>query len=203
MSFKKTKTYRSDFDELKKSISECTHCRQHLPYPPRPIVQLHPNAKILVIGQAPGQKAHDSAIPWNDASGNNLRKWMGIEKEIFYDKNKIALMPMGFCYPGKNKSGDLPPRPECAELWHQKILQQLSSVKLTLLIGMYAQKHYLGQNAYNTLTENVHHFNDFLPKYFPLVHPSPRNGIWLSKNTWFEKTAIPVLQKIIRTLIES
>jgi len=158
------------------------------------MIQAHPSARLLIIGQAPGARVHESGIPWNDASGKQLRSWLGIDEATFYDANKVALMPMGFCYPGKGKTGDLPPRPECAPLWHGKLLQQLPNIRLTLLIGQYAQRHYLGEASSENLTETVRSFRTHLPRYLPMPHPSPRNRFWLLKNPWFEKELLPVLK---------
>jgi uracil-DNA glycosylase len=187
--------------KLLEHIRSCDVCRIHLPYNPRPIIQASINSKILIIGQAPGQKVQDSGIPWDDLSGNELRRWLGITKEQFYNDKLFALMPMGFCYPGKTKTGDLPPRPECAPLWHQQVLSKLKRVELTILIGLYAQKYYLGTSFKPTLTENVKNYKEFLPKYLPLVHPSPRNKIWQKKNPWFEDNIVPTLQKIVKDII--
>tara|TARA_Y100001972_G_scaffold69855_1_gene85123 strand:+ start:4387 stop:4818 length:432 start_codon:yes stop_codon:yes gene_type:complete len=141
---------------------------------------------------------HDSGVPWDDASGNELRRWLGVSKKEFYDPDFFGLIPMGFCYPGKGKSGDLPPRPECAPQWHEQLLSCMQDVKLTILIGQYAQKYYLGDRFNKSLTENVKNFRSFLPEYLPLVHPSPRNRIWQKKNPWFEEEVIPVLQEVVR-----
>ena len=185
---------------MKKLIDEitaCTVCKNFLPYSPRPIFSVSKDSKILIIGQAPGQKVHDSGVPWDDQSGNELRRWLGVDKEHFYDTKLFGLMPMGFCYPGKSATGDLPPRPECAPLWHNQLLANMKSVKLILLIGQYSQKFYLGDNFKSTLTENVKNYREFLPKYLPLVHPSPRNKIWQKKNPWFELEVVPQLRKIV------
>lgn len=184
--------------QLLQEINDCTECSEHLPLGPRPVVAASPSSKILIIGQAPGTKVHETGIPWNDPSGDRLRDWMGITNEIFYDESKIALVPMGFCYPGKGRSGDLPPRPECAPLWHKVLLQNMPEIKLTLLFGNYAQNYYLGKSKYRTLTETVKNYADFLPEYLPMPHPSPRNNIWLKKNPWFESNLIPILQKKVR-----
>ncbi len=184
-------------DELLQEIRKCTVCEKFLPFLPRPILQASVSSKILIIGQAPGQKVNESGIPWDDQSGNELRRWLGVGKEQFYNEDLFALVPMGFCYPGKGKSGDLPPRVECAPLWHEKVLSQMKDIKLILLIGQYAQKHYLGEKSRSTITENVKGYNEFLPLYLPLVHPSPRNKIWQKKNPWFELTVVPKLQEII------
>ncbi len=155
------------------------------------------SSRIVIIGQAPGSKVHNSGIPWNDPSGNLLREWMGVDKDTFYDAEQIALMPMGFCYPGKGKSGDLPPRPECAPHWHKLLLEQMQQVELAILIGQYSQKYYLGDAAKANLTTTVRHFEDYLPRFFPLPHPSPRNRLWLKKNPWFAEQVLPVFKKLI------
>ena len=155
----------------------------------------------MIIGQAPGLKVQQSGIPWDDASGKNLRDWLGIDNHTFYDENEIALLPMGFCYPGTGKSGDLPPRPECAPLWHQKVLENMPAVKLKLLVGQYAQQYYLKDKCASTLTDTVRNFNAFLPNYLPLPHPSPRNNIWQKKNPWFKEELITVLQHHIQSIL--
>lgn len=180
-------------DRLLSEISACTVCTAHLPLIPRPVVSASPTSKILIIGQAPGTKVHASGIPWNDASGKRLREWMGVDSETFYNTSNIAIVPMGFCYPRKGSSGDLPPRPECAPLWHQLLLHQMKEIQLTLLIGQYAQRYYLKDQAESTLTETVRNFEHYLPEFKPLPHPSPRNNIWLKKNLWFEANLIPIL----------
>ena len=182
---------------LLRNISQCTVCTAHLPHAPRPVLAASATARILLIGQAPGRKVHESGVPWQDQSGDNLRAWLGVDAKTFYDPKIFALMPMGFCYPGAGKSGDLPPRPECAPLWHPQLLAQMKSVRLTLLIGQHSQAHYLGERAQENLTETVRHFRDYLPQYLPLPHPSPRNGIWLRRNPWFERELLPVLREII------
>ena len=161
-----------------------------------------PESKIIIIGQAPGRIVHESGIPWDDKSGDNLRKWIGIEKETFYDPEKVALIPMGFCYPGKGKSGDLAPRTECAPLWHYALLQKIKRAQLTLLIGKYAEGYYLHDQAKSSLTETVKNFRDYLPDYLVLPHPSPRNNIWQAKNEWFRTEVIPELQSRVREIFE-
>ena len=178
-------------------IRACTMCAAHLPHAPRPVVQVHPSARLLIIGQAPGARVHASGVPWMDASGQQLRAWLGISEETFYDATQVALMPMGFCYPGKGKSGDLPPRPECAPLWHEPIRAKLPHIRLTILIGQYAQQHYLADTCADTLTETVRNFRDHLPAFIPLPHPSPRNRFWLTKNPWFETEILPLLRKSV------
>jgi uracil-DNA glycosylase len=188
-------------DRLLKQIKNCRVCEKQLKDGVNPIVAATTNSKIVIVGQAPGRIAHSTGILWNDKSGDNLRNWLGIDKSIFYNPSLIALMPMGFCFPGAGKNGDLPPRPECAPLWHNKLLASMPDVKLILLIGKYAQDYYLSSNAASTLTETVHNFKNYLPKYFPLPHPSPRNNIWQSKNEWFSKTVLPELKQQIQCLI--
>lgn len=172
-------------------------CEKFLPNAPKPIIQASPQSKILIVGQAPGQKVQDSGIPWDDKSGDELRRWLNVTKEQFYDSELFALMPMGFCFPGKGTSGDLPPRPECAPLWHGKVLCKMKEVRLTLLIGQYAQRFYLGKGFSESITDNVKNFEKFLPHFLPLVHPSPRNRIWQKKNPWFEERVVPALRQIV------
>jgi len=187
--------------KLLKEIASCTVCKEDLLLGPRPIVSAHPKSKLVIIGQAPGTVVHKTGIPWDDKSGENLRNWMGIKKEDFYNPEEVAIIPMGFCYPGKGKTGDLPPRKECAPLWHNALLNNLKEVKLVLLIGKYAQDYYLQKLAKRTLTETVKNYNEYLPKYFVLPHPSPRNNIWQAKNEWFKRLVVPALQEqIVRIL---
>ena len=187
---------------LRADIAACTHCMPHLPAGPRPVVQFSGTSRILIIGQAPGTRVHASGVPWDDPSGARLREWTGISTENFYDPAKVALMPMGFCYPGKGKSGDLPPRPECAPLWHDLILAQLPPNRLTLLIGAYAQARYLPMSPHRLLDEKVAAFASFLPAYFPLPHPSWRSVGWMKRNPWFEKDVLPRLRETVRTYID-
>ncbi|XCF06404.1 uracil-DNA glycosylase family protein [Tamlana crocina] len=187
--------------QLLENIKQCTICEADLPLGPRPVVSAHTHSKIVIVGQAPGTKVHASGIPWDDASGKQLRKWLDVTPEVFYNPENFAIIPMGFCYPGKGESGDLPPRPECAPQWHQKLFDGMKQVELVLLIGMYAQNYYLGKVAKKTLTETVKNYNDYLPKYLPLPHPSPRNRFWLAKNPWFEVEVLPVLQQIVKKLV--
>jgi uracil-DNA glycosylase len=188
--------------QLLQQIQKCTVCAPHLKDGVNPVVAAAPQSKIIIIGQAPGRIVHNTGIPWNDKSGDNLRNWLGIGKTVFYDTNLIALMPMGFCYPGTGSNGDLPPRPECARLWHSKLLQKIKNAQLTLLIGQYAQNYYLGNAAKNNLTETVRNGKHYLPLYLPLPHPSPRNNIWQAKNEWFGKEILPELRKRVNEIIK-
>ncbi|EKA7355341.1 uracil-DNA glycosylase family protein [Vibrio vulnificus] len=181
-------------EPLLTQIRACQVCASALPLGANPVVQAHSEAKILIIGQAPGTKVHHTSIPWNDASGNRLREWLDIEKQTFYNPKQIAIMPMGFCYPGQGQSGDLPPRKECAPLWHEALLKLLPNIELTLLIGQYAQNRYLS-NKPKTVTETVQNWQAWLPDYLPLPHPSPRNTLWLRKNPWFEEQTVPYLRQ--------
>ena len=189
-------------DKLLQEIRNCKTCEKHLELGVNPVISASTTSRIVIIGQAPGRKVHDTGIPWNDKSGDNLRNWMGINKTVFYDPAIIALIPMGFCYPGKGRSGDLPPRTECAPLWHQQLLSQMPNVKLTLLIGQYAQSYYLRDKVKENLTESVKHFRNYLPKYFLLPHPSPRNNIWQAKNKWFGIKVLPELKKQVNKILK-
>ncbi|MFT4848001.1 MAG: uracil-DNA glycosylase [Sediminicola sp.] len=188
--------------EFLQTIHSCEICSAHLPLGPRPIVVAHPEAKIVIIGQAPGAKVHKTRVPWDDPSGKQLRKWLDISDEEFYDETQVAIVPMGFCYPGKGKGGDLPPRPECAPQWHKLLLDKMPKLEMVILIGMYAQRYYLKEKARKTLTETVENYLDYLPFYFTTPHPSPRNRFWLAKNPWFEKEVVPILQKKTRSLLK-
>ncbi len=181
-------------NDLLKDIRQCQICSEHLPLGPRPVLQASTHSKIVIIGQAPGVKVHESGKPWDDKSGERLRTWLDMEPETFYNPDVVALIPMGFCYPGKGKSGDLPPRKECAPAWHQLLWEKLSDPKLMILIGQYAQAHYLKGRQEKTLTETIRNFEAYLPDYFVLPHPSPRNNIWIKKNPWFERDLLPALK---------
>lgn len=187
-------------NKLLEKIRDCKVCLPHLEYGVNPVISASPESKIIVIGQAPGRIVHNTGIAWNDKSGDNLRKWLGVDKAAFYDNNIFALMPMGFCYPGKGKSGDLAPRKECAPLWHDVLLTMMEKKQLILLIGQYAQHYYLQDRVAATLTETVRHFTDYLPEYFPLPHPSPRNNIWQAKNDWFGEEVLPVLKERVKEI---
>ena len=181
---------------LLKKVRACSHCAAHLPLGPRPIVRIAPTARLLIIGQAPGTKVHESGVPWDDKSGDRLREWLAVDTDTFYDEGRIAIMPMGFCYPGVDKNGgDAPPRPECAPLWHEQLCQHLPNIKLTLLIGIYAQAYYLGPRRKKTMTETVKAWAEYQPEgLLPLPHPSWRSTGWLKKNPWFETDVLPVLR---------
>ncbi len=186
---------------LLKEIRACTHCEEHLPHPPNPVLSFSAESRILLVGQAPGIKVHESGTPWNDPSGDRLRQWLNVSPEHFYDPKRFAIVPMGFCFPGRGKSGDLPPRPECADLWHERILSHLKKIKLTLLIGQYAQQYFLRDKKKKTLTLTIQNWNEYLPDYFVLPHPSPRNNIWLKKNPWFVKNTLPKLKHVIKNIL--
>ncbi len=186
-------------NDLLLQIQQCKICENFIK--PRPVVFADKDSKIIIIGQAPGVKVHNSGIPWDDASGKQLRKWLGVTDEQFYDTKNFGIIPMGFCYPGKGKSGDLAPRKECAPQWHHLLLEQLPNIELVILIGMYAQKYYLKETVKRTLTDTVNSFEEYLPKYFVLPHPSPRNRFWLTKNPWFAKEVLPVLKKKVTEVI--
>ncbi len=187
---------------LLSEIRDCNICASQLPMGPRPIFAVHPKSKIVIIGQAPGAVVHRTGIPWDDKSGENLRKWMGITSEVFYEPKKIALIPMGFCYPGRNKSGDKPPIKECAIKWHSSLLEYIDTPDLILLVGKYAQDYYLRKKAKKNLTETVRNFNDYLPNFFVLPHPSPRNNIWQAKNPWFSEEVLPKLKQRINQVLQ-
>lgn len=183
------------------NVRTCVHCIENLPHGARPVVQVGANAKILIAGQAPGSKVHATGVPFDDPSGDRLRMWMGVDKTQFYDANKIAILPMGFCYPGTGKSGDLPPRKECAELWRNQLLAMMPEIELTLVIGQYAIAWHLPKVKKETLTNTVKAWRTHWPNQLPLPHPSPRNNIWLKKNDWFEDDIIPSLQQRVKELI--
>jgi uracil-DNA glycosylase len=182
------------FTTLLAEVRACTICAPHLEYGVRPVLQGHPKARVLIAGQAPGRKVHASGVPFDDASGDRLREWMGVTREVFYDARQVAILPMGFCFPGTGRSGDLPPRPECAPAWRRQLLGHLTEVKLTLVIGQYAQAYHLDQEG-ASLTDTVRAWRARWPDVIPLPHPSPRNNIWLRRNAWFEKDVLPALRR--------
>jgi uracil-DNA glycosylase len=186
------------FTRLLARIEACRICAPRLPLGPRPIVAARPSARLLIAGQAPGSRVHATGIPWNDPSGDRLRDWLGLDRSTFYDPRRVALVPMGFCYPGRGRSGDLPPRPECAREWHPTLLPRLGQVELTVVIGQYAQRYHLG--ADRPVTEAVAAWRTYLPVRIPLPHPSPRNGLWLRRNPWFERELLPALRRRVNAL---
>jgi uracil-DNA glycosylase len=190
-----------ELDDLLARIRACRLCEAHLPLGPRPVLRASRSARLLIVGQAPGSRVHESGIPWNDASGIRLRHWLGLERERFYDEREVAILPMGFCYPGRGTAGDLPPRPECAQAWHASLLALLPNVELTLLVGHYAQAYVLGHRRKKTLTDTVRAFADYLPRIIPMPHPSPRNQLWLRDNPWFETDLVPLLRGEVRALM--
>jgi uracil-DNA glycosylase len=198
----RNKTFPNELPGIVDQIRACRHCAAYLTHPPRPVFSAAEQARILIVGQAPGLKVQQSGIPWNDLSGQLLRTWLQLTPEQFYDDPRIAIVPMGFCYPGKGSSGDLPPRPECAPRWHERLLQNLPEIRLTLLIGQYAQRYYLQERRRATLTETVAHFADYLPRYFPLPHPSPRNRFWFVRHPWFDQQVVPALRGQIKAALE-
>ncbi len=186
-----------DLGALLADIRACTLCEDILPLGPRPMVQANTSASILIVGQAPGIRVHETGIPFNDPSGDRLRDWMGIGRDIFYDETKVALVPMGFCFPGSDRYGDVPPPPICAETWRRRLLDHLTDVRLTLVLGQHAQKWHL-PIKYKTLTENVRAWKSYGEGLIPIPHPSPRNNIWLKKNPWFELDLLPQLKGRVR-----
>lgn len=208
-------------DTIVSDVRKCTLCEPELPLGARPVIQVDTRAKILIAGQAPGIRVHESGIPFTDLSGDRLRQWMGVDKTTFYDASKVAILPMGFCYPGTGKSGDLPPRPECTKTWRADILAAMPNIELILVIGIYAQKWHMSDVKQKNLTETVRHWQDCFqgdskgdsqgdsqghhrgdcPERLPLPHPSPRNNIWLKKNLWFEQEVIPHLQQRVAQLL--
>lgn len=181
-------------DDLLVRVRACRLCEGSLPLGPRPVVQASASARILVVGQAPGRRVHASGLPFDDPSGDRLRDWMGIDRQVFYNERLVAAVPMGFCYPGTGASGDLPPRPECAEAWREALLAKLTGVRLTLVIGQYARRWHL-PGARGNLTETVRDWRRYGPGLLPLPHPSPRNNLWLRRNPWFEEEVVPELRR--------
>lgn len=184
-----------DLAGLLAEVRSCRACEAHLPLGPRPVLQAAASARLLVVGQAPGVRVHTSGVPWDDPSGDRLRAWTGLEKAPFYDASEVAIIPMGFCYPGRGQGGDLPPRRECADLWLDQLLARLPRIELTLLIGLHAQRHFLGRRRKRSLTETVRAWREFAPEYFPLPHPSARNTFWFQRNPWFEQDLLPALKQ--------
>ncbi len=188
--------------ELLRDARACRVCAEHLPHVPRPVLRAGTGARLMIVGQAPGTRVHETGIPWNDRSGERLRDWLEVAPETFYDEGRIAIVPMGFCFPGQDaKGGDLPPRRECAPLWHPPLRAALPAVELTLLVGQYAQAYYLGRARKGSLTETVRAWRDYSPEFLPLPHPSWRNTAWLKKNPWFEAELLPELRRRVHALI--
>lgn len=190
--------------DLLVQIRACRHCEPALPLGANPVLRADTSASLAIIGQAPGTRVHASGVPWDDPSGNRLRDWLQLTPDRFYDASRVAIVPMGFCYPGRGKSGDLPPAPDCAPMWHQRLFRQLPNLRLVLLVGAYAQQYYLPQTPLaeeggnETLTSRVGRWREFGPRYFPLPHPSPRNNLWLRRNPWFEAEVLPALRDRVR-----
>lgn len=182
------------------AVRSCRVCEQHLPLGPRPVLRASESARILIVGQAPGARVHATGIPWDDPSGERLRAWMGVNKAAFYDDAHMAIIPIGYCYPGRGKSGDLPPRRECAQRWLQLLLDRLQRIDLILLVGWHAQRHFLGRRSKPSLTETIRHWREYAPRYLPLPHPSPRNTPWLKRNRWFERQILPALRARVEAL---
>jgi len=194
--------HNTALDKLFSEIRGCTACAKHLPLGPRPVVRGSPSARLLILSQAPGTKVHDTGLSFNDRSGDRLRQWLGLDRETFYDERRIAMLGMGFCYPGRDaKGGDLPPRPECAPLWHARILAELPRVALTLLVGSYAIDYYLRDRAKASVTATVEAWRDYLPRYMPLPHPSWRTVLFEKRNPWFEKRLLPQLRRRVKELL--
>ncbi|MEJ1171557.1 uracil-DNA glycosylase family protein [Variovorax sp. CCNWLW235] len=188
-------------DALLADIRSCNACAAHLPMGARPVVQASASARLLIVGQAPSLTVHTTGVPWNDKSGEQLRRWLGIDRDVFYDPARVAIMPMGYCYPGRGRSGDLPPRKECAGLWHERLLAQMKHIELTLLIGQYAHRHFLGSASKGGVTETVEAFAEYAPRFIPLPHPSPRNTGWFKHHPWFERDVLPVLRERVRHVL--
>lgn len=190
-----------NLDKLLCEARACRLCADKLPHEPRPVLRASQTARLLIVGQAPGRRVHETGIPWNDPSGDLLREWLQLSREQFYDESLIAIIPTGLCYPGTEKGSDLPPRPECAPLWHPPLRAAMPDIRLTLLIGAYAQAYYLGKRRGRTLAETVAAWRDFAPDYLPLPHPSPRNRRWLKQNPWFEAEVLPMLRERVGALL--
>ncbi len=187
-------------ERLLAEVRACRVCEADLPLGPRPVLRASSGARLLIVGQAPGTRVHATGIPWNDPSGDRLREWLGLDRTRFYDERRIAIIPMGFCYPGRGPSGDLPPRPECARLWWRALLAELPAIELTLLVGRYAHAYHLGARAGPTVSATVRAWREYLPRHLPMPHPSPRNRRWLAEHPWFEAEVLPWLRRRVRAL---
>ena len=191
----------SHLERLLLEARRCRICAAHLPLPPRPILRATASARLLIVGQAPGRRVHETGIPWNDPSGDRLRAWLGLTKEVFYNEARIAIIPTGLCYPGKGDRGDLPPRSECAPTWHPRLREALRHLELILLVGAHAQAYYLGNARKRTLAETVRNYREYLPGMVPLPHPSPRNQQWFKLNPWLEAEVLPEVRKLVWRLL--
>lgn len=186
---------------LLQDVRACRLCAAGLPLGPRPVLRASKTARLMIVGQAPGTRVHETGIPFNDPSGDTLRLWLGLDRDAFYDDSRIAIVPTGLCYPGKGPSGDAPPRPECAPLWHPQLRAAMPRIELTLLVGAYAQAYYLGERRGRTLADTVRNWRSYLPQFLPTPHPSPRNRLWLGKNPWFAAEVIPELRRRVKALV--
>lgn len=191
----------ASLEDLLMEVRACRKCEQSLPLGPRPVLQAGSKSRILIVGQAPGAKVHETGIPWDDASGERLRSWLAMEPAVFYDASRIAIIPMGFCYPGRGPGGDNPPRRECSQVWFDSLLHHLPDIRLTLLVGQYAQRHFLGNRRKGSLTGTVKSWQEYAPDFIPLPHPSPRNQAWFKRHQWFESEVVPMLQQRIAALL--
>ncbi len=197
-----TKPSHAELERLLREIRSCRVCAAHLALGPRPVLRARTSARLLIVGQAPGTRVHETGIPWNDRSGERLRAWLSVSSDQFYDESEIAIVPIGFCYPGRDaKGGDRPPRPECAPLWHARIRQHLKEIALTLLVGRYAQLHYLKERAAPTLTETVGNWRRYGPEIIPMPHPSWRTQGWTKRNPWFEEELLPALRERVAVVL--
>jgi uracil-DNA glycosylase len=192
---------RVSLERVAREARACRVCEAVLPHAPRPVFRVGPGAHLMIVGQAPGRRVHETGIPWNDPSGDRLRAWLAMDRDTFYDSARIAIVPAGLCYPGTVNGADLPPRPECAPLWHPRFRAALPRLRLTLLVGQYAQAHYLGAARKKTLSETVRAYRDYLPDFFPLPHPSWRNTAWITRNPWFAAQLLPALRRAICAIL--
>lgn len=192
-----------ELDKLLQRVRDCRLCEAYLPKPPKPILRAHTTSQLLIVGQAPGIRAHETGIPWNDPSGDRLRYWLSLDRTVFYDERKIAIIPIGYCYPGTGPSGDYPPQKACSTHWLPTLLTYLPNIKLTFLVGQYAQKHYLKSQKKATLTQTVQACKAYLPRYFPLPHPSPRNNRWLAKHPWFQEDVLPLAREYCHHILSA
>jgi len=189
-------------DRLMAEIKLCRVCEAHLPLGPKPALRGRPSARLLILSQAPGTRVHETGLSFNDRSGDRLRDWLGIDRAVFYDEERVAVMPLVFCFPGRDKKGgDLPPRRECAPLWHERMLTQWPNLELTVLAGSYAIDYYLQGRAFPTMTETVRHWRDYGPRFIPVPHPSWRTTFWEKKNPWFARQLLPEMRRCVADLV--